>query len=98
MKTFSSVIAAALCLAASPLAVTPAAAEYLFYRNYSVLDDHREFGVPLSRLDRDDLARERARVGAPAHSHAAGRSEASVPGDGRGRKRVVPDLLVVLCR
>jgi hypothetical protein len=61
MKTLASVIAAAFCLAVSPLAVPPAAAEYLFYRNSSVLDDHWEFGVPLNRLDRDDLARERAR-------------------------------------
>jgi hypothetical protein len=61
MKTFASVIAAAVCLAVSPLAVSPAVAEYLFYRNSSVLDDHQQFGVPLSRLDRNDLAHERAR-------------------------------------
>jgi len=48
MKTFASVIAAAFCLAVSPLAVSPAIAEYLFYRNSSVLDDHQQFGVPLS--------------------------------------------------
>jgi hypothetical protein len=58
MKTLALVIAAAFCLGASPLAVSPAAAEYLFYRNSSVLDDHWGFGVPLNRLDRDDLARE----------------------------------------
>jgi hypothetical protein len=61
MKTFSSVIAVTFYLAASPFAVSPAAAEYLFYRNSSVLDDHWEFRAPLSRLDRDDLAREFAR-------------------------------------
>ena len=61
MKTFASVIAAAFCLAVSTLAVSPTAAEYLFYRNSSVLDDHQQFGVPLSRLDRNDLAHERAR-------------------------------------
>jgi hypothetical protein len=61
MKTFASVIASAFCLAVSPLAVSPAVAEYLFYRNSSVLDDHQQFGVPLSRLDRNDLAHERAR-------------------------------------
>jgi hypothetical protein len=61
MKTFASVIAATVCLAVSPLAVSPAVAEYLFYRNSSVLDDHQQFGVPLSRLDRSDLAHEHAR-------------------------------------
>jgi hypothetical protein len=61
MKTFASVFAAAFCLAVSPLSVSPAVAEYLFYRNSSVLADHQQFGVPLSRLDRDDLAHERAR-------------------------------------
>ena len=35
--------------------------EYLFYRNSSVLADHQRFGVPLSRLDRSDLAHEFAR-------------------------------------
>ncbi len=99
MKTFSSVIAAAFCLAASPLAVSPAAAEYLFYRNYSVLDDHMEFGVPLSRLDRDDLARERARewehqrihtrLGDPRRACRAMAAEGST---------LSPDLLVVICR
>jgi hypothetical protein len=61
MKTFVSVIAIAFCLAASPFAVSPAAAEYLFYRNSSVLEDHWDFGTPVSRLDRYDLARELAR-------------------------------------
>ena len=61
MKTFSSMIAIAFCLAASPFSVSPADAEYLFYRNSSVLDDHWEFRAPLSRLDRYDLAREHAR-------------------------------------
>jgi hypothetical protein len=61
MKTFASVIATAVCLAVSPLAVSPAVAEYLFYRNSSVLADHQRFGVPLSRLDRNDLAHEIAR-------------------------------------
>jgi hypothetical protein len=59
MKT--SVIATAFALAASPLAMSPAVAEYLFYRNSSVLDDHQQFGVPLSRLDCYDLAHEHAR-------------------------------------
>jgi hypothetical protein len=61
MKTFALVISTAVGLAVSPLAVSPAVAEYLFYRNSSVLDDHQQFGVPLSRLDRYDLAHERAR-------------------------------------
>ena len=61
MKTLASVFAAAFWLAVSPLSVSPAVAEYLFYRNSSVLDDHQQFGVPLSRLDRSDLAHERAR-------------------------------------
>ena len=38
MKTFASVFAAAFCLAASLWAVSPAAAEYLFYRNSSTLE------------------------------------------------------------
>jgi hypothetical protein len=50
MKTFASVIAAAFCLAVSPLAVFPAIAEYLFYRNSSVLADHQQLGVPLTAL------------------------------------------------
>jgi hypothetical protein len=43
------------------LVVSPLGAEYLFYRNSSVLADHQQLGVPLSRLGRDDLAHERAR-------------------------------------
>jgi hypothetical protein len=99
MKTFASVFAAAFCLAALPLAISPAAAEYLFYRNSSVLDAHREFGVPLSRLDRDDLAREiarelehrriRMRLGDP------GRWCEALAAEGRA---LSPDLLVVVCR
>ena len=58
MKTFASVIAAAVCVGVSSFAVSPAVAEYLFYRNSSVLVDHQRFGVPLSRLDRNDLAHE----------------------------------------
>ena len=61
MKIFAPVISTAFALAVSPLAMSPAIAEYLFYRNSSVLDDHQQFGVPLSRLDRSDLAHERAR-------------------------------------
>ena len=99
MKTFALVIATAFCLAASPLAISPAAAEYLFYRNSSALDAHREFGVPLNRLDRDDLAREiagelehrriRTRLGDP------GRWCETLGFDGRA---LSPDLLVVVCR
>jgi hypothetical protein len=99
MKTLPSVIAATFCLAASPLAVSPAAAEYLFYRNSSVLDAHRQFGVPLNRLDRDDLAREiarelehrriRTRLGDPGQACAA------LAAEGRA---LSPDLLVVICR
>jgi hypothetical protein len=61
MKILAPVISTAFALAVSPLAMCPAIAEYLFYRNSSVLDDHQQFGVPLSRLDRSDLAHERAR-------------------------------------
>jgi hypothetical protein len=61
MKIFAPVISTAFALAVSPLAMSPAIAEYLFYRNSSVLDDHQQFGVPLSRLDRYDLTHERAR-------------------------------------
>jgi hypothetical protein len=99
MKTFAFVIAAAVCLAASPWAVSPVAAEYLFYRNSSVLDAHREFGVPLNRLDRDDLAREiareaehrriRTRLGDP------GRACEALAVEGRA---LSPDLLVAVCR
>ena len=100
MKTFASVIAAAFCLAVSPLAVSPAVAEYLFYRNSSVLDDHQQFGVPLSRLDRYDLAHERAReaehtrictrLGDPdrvCQTVADGTGEISAPG-----------VVVIVCR
>ena len=99
MKTLACVIAAALCLAASPLAVRPAAAEYLFYRNSSVLDVHREFRVPLNRLVRYDLGRERAheaeherirtRLGDPAPACLA----TAVQG-----RALSPDLLVVVCQ
>ena len=61
MKTVASVIAAACCAGVSLFAVSPAVAEYLFYRNSSVLAEHQRFGVPLSRLDRNDLAHEFAR-------------------------------------
>jgi hypothetical protein len=61
MKILAPVISTAFALAVSPLAMSPAIAEYLFHRNSSVLDDHQQFGVPLSRLDRSDLAHERAR-------------------------------------
>jgi hypothetical protein len=61
VKIFAPVVSTAFALAVSPLAMSPAIAEYLFYRNSSVLDDHQQFGVPLSRLDRSDLAHERAR-------------------------------------
>ena len=82
MKTFASVIAAAVWVGVSLFAVSPAVAEYLFYRNSSVLADHQRFGVPLSRLDRNDLAHEfarevehariRTRLGDPDHvCHAA---------------------------
>ena len=77
MKTFASVIAAAVCVGVSSFAVSPAVAEYLFYRNSSVLADHQRFGVALSRLDRNDLAHEfahevehariRTRLGDPDH-------------------------------
>jgi hypothetical protein len=99
MKTLAILVAVGFCLAASPFAVRPAAAEYLFYRNSSVLDGHREFGVPLNRLDRDDLARERAReaehwrirtrLGDPAPACQA----MAVEG-----RRLSPDLLVVICQ
>jgi hypothetical protein len=91
MKTLASVIAAAFCLGASPLAVPPAAAEYLFYRNSSVLDDHWEFGVPLNRLDRDDLARERAREWEHRRIRTRlGRSGAGLPSHGLRRTHAVP--------
>lgn len=99
MKTFISMIAAGFCLAVSPMTVSPAAAEYLFYRNSSVLDDHREFGVPLGRLDRDDLARERARAAEHQRIHTRlgdpRRGCQAVAVEGRA---LSPDLLVVVCR
>jgi hypothetical protein len=88
MKTLASVIAAAFCLGASPLAVPPAAAEYLFYRNSSVLDDGvRRASQP---PDRDDLARERAREWEHRHSNASGRSGAGLPSHGLRRTHAVP--------
>jgi hypothetical protein len=100
MKTFVSVIAAAVCLAASPLAVSPAVAEYLFYRNSSVLADHWQFGVPLSRLDRNDLAHERAR----AAEHTRIRTRLGDPDrvcqavvDG-SREISAPGVIVIVCR
>jgi hypothetical protein len=99
MKTLASVIAATFCLAASPLAVSPAAAEYLFYRNSSVLDAHREFGVPLNRLDRDDLARERAREAEHQRIRMRlGDPERICQAMAVGGRLLSPDLLVVLCR
>jgi hypothetical protein len=101
MKTFASVIAAAFCLAVSPLAVSPAVAEYLFYRNSSVLDDHQQFGVPLSRLDRNDLAHERAREA----EHTRIRTRLGDPDrvcqavvlDG-SREINAPGVVVIVCR
>jgi hypothetical protein len=99
MKTLACVIAAAFCLAASPLAAPPAAAEYLFYRNSSVLDDHWEFGVPVNRLDRDDLARERAREAEHRRIRTRlgdpGRACQAMAAEGRS---LSPDLFVVICR
>ncbi len=99
MKAFACVTATAFCLVASPMAISPAAAEYLFYRNSSVLDVHRDFRVPLNRLDRDDLARERARewererirtrLGDPAPACEAMAFQGRV---------LSPDMLVVICR
>ena len=93
MKAFASVIAGAFCLAVSPLAVSPAAAEYLFYRNSSVLVDHWQFGVPLSRLDRDDLAYERARE----LEHARIRARLGDP-DRVCQSVVVEGVVVIVCR
>jgi hypothetical protein len=101
MKTFASVIAVAFCLAVSPLAVSPAVAEYLFYRNSSVLDDHQQFGVPLSRLDRNDLAHERAREA----EHTRIRTRLGDPDrvcqavvlDG-SREINAPGVVVIVCR
>ena len=99
MKTFISMIAAGFCLAVSPMTVSPAAAEYLFYRNSSVLDDHREFGVPLSRLDRDDLARERARAAEHQRIHTRlGDPERACQAAAFEGRALSPDLLVVVCR
>src|ERR1700687_5197851 len=101
MKTFASVIAAAFCLAVSPLAVSPAVAEYLFYRNSSVLDDHQQFGVPLSRLDRNDLAHERAREAEhrlirPRHVAPPVARQAVVVN--RSREINAPGVVVIVCR
>jgi hypothetical protein len=99
MRTLALVIAAAFCLAVS--AVSPAVAEYLFYRNSSVLADHQQFGVPLSRLDRDDLAHERAREA----EHSRIRTRLGDPdrvcqtavADG-SREINAPAVLVIICR
>jgi|SRR6185369_13757622 hypothetical protein len=101
MKTLASVIAAAVCLAASPLVVSPAVAEYLFYRNSSVLADHWQFGVPLNRLDRSDLAHERAREA----EHTRIRTRLGDPdrvcqtavADG-SREINAPGVVVIVCR
>ena len=93
MKAFASVIAAAVCVV---LSVSPAAAEYLFYRNSSVLADHQRFGVPLSRLDRNDLAHEFAREA----EHARIRSRLGDP-DHVCHAAVVDgtlDVVVIVCR
>ena len=92
-------IAAASCLAASPLAVSPAAAEYLFYRNSSVLDVHRQFRVPLNRLDRDDLARERAREAEHQRIRTRlGDPERLCEAMAAHGGALSPDLLVVICQ
>jgi hypothetical protein len=101
MKVFAPVIATAFALAVSPLAVSPAAAEYLFYRNSSVLDDHQQFGVPLSPLDRSDLAHERARQA----EHMRIRTRLGDPDrvcqtvvvDGSGEISA-PGVVVIVCR
>jgi hypothetical protein len=64
-----------------------------------VLDVHRDFRVPLNRLDRYDLGRERAReaeherirtrLGDPAPACQAMAAEG---------RTLSPDLLVVICR
>ena len=99
MKTLAILVAAGFCLAASPFAVPPAAAEYLFYRNSSVLDAHREFGVPLNRLDRDDLARERAREAEHRRIRTrlgdSGQACEAMAFEGR---TLSPDLVVVICQ
>jgi hypothetical protein len=101
MKALALMSAAAFVLAVLPLAVSPAAAEYLFHRNSSVLADHWEFGVPLNRLDRSDLAHEWAREA----EHARIRTRLGDPG--RVCRTVVdyasgamsgPGVVVVVCR
>jgi hypothetical protein len=99
MKFFACVIAAASCLAASPLAVSPAAAEYLFYRNSTVLEAHREYGVPFNRLDRDDLARERAREAEHQRIRTRlGDPERACQAMAVQGRVLSPDLLVVICQ
>jgi hypothetical protein len=99
MKTLACVIAAAFSLAASPLAVRTATAEYLFYRNSSLLDAHREFGVPFNRLDRDDLRRERAREAEHQRIRTRlGDPERACQAMAVEGRTLSPDLLVVICR
>ena len=101
MKIFAPVISTAFALAVSPLAMSPALAEYLFYRNSSVLDYHQQFGVPLSRLDRYDLAHERAREA----EHTRIRTRLGDPDrvcqavvlDG-SREINAPGVVVIVCR
>ena len=101
MKIFAPVISTAFALAVSPLAMSPAIAEYLFNRNSSVLDDHQQFGVPLSRLDRSDLAHERAREA----EHTRIRTRLGDPDrvcqtvivDGSGEINA-PGVVVIVCR
>jgi hypothetical protein len=101
MKIFAPVISTAFALAVSPLVMSPAIAEYLFYRNSSVLDDHQQFGVPLSRLDRSDLAHERAREA----EHTRIRTRLGDPDrvcqtvvvDG-SREINAPGVVVIVCR
>ena len=100
MKTFASVIAAAVCVGVASFAVSPAVAEYLFYRNSSVLADHQRFGVPLSRLDRNDLAHEfahevehariRTRLGDPDRVCQAAVVD--------GSRENAPGVVVIVCR
>jgi hypothetical protein len=101
VKIFAPVISTAFALAVSPLAMSPAIAEYLFYRNSSVLADHQQFGVPLSRLDRYDLAHERAREA----EHTRIRTRLGDPDrvcqavvlDG-SREINAPGVVVIVCR
>jgi hypothetical protein len=78
-----------------------AVAEYLFYRNSSVLDDHQQFGVPLSRLDRSDLAHERAREAEHTRIRARlgdpDRVCQAVVVDG-SREINAPGVVVIVCR